>query len=304
MSTSATPLAWSAVLPDWLGLLSRFLSLRPFSRENAAGVRAALELLAQLLIERGFTVEQYPNPSPEGAGILVASRAPRGRCTRTVGLFAHVDVEDVTPGEAWQSADPLQPQLRPDGRYYCRGIADNLGPLLARLLAFRVDDSECAGVVWVVQGEEEIGSPFAHAELPAIKAAGAFARVDLWIEETGYFTADGTQRVLTMHRGVSAAAAAAAAAEGSTASPPAIELALRALATNAAGREMAIQERFLNKSFGSNCCPCIAHLVDGSIPYLSFGINDVHSMIHDIDESVRAETLPIAFEQFKAVLVC
>jgi hypothetical protein len=68
--------------------------------------------------------------------------------------------------------------------------------------------------------------------------------------------------------------------------------------------KMAIQERFLNKSFGSNCCPCIAHLVDGSIPYLSFGINDVHSMIHDIDESVRAETLPIAFEQFKAVLVC
>jgi hypothetical protein len=45
-------------------------------------------------------------------------------------------------------------------------------------------------------------------------------------------------------------------------------------------------------------------LIDGSVPYLSFGINDVHSMIHDIDESVPAKTLPIAFAQFKAVLRC
>jgi hypothetical protein len=286
--------AWGEMLPLWLTLLAQFLALRPFSRCNSAGVREGQVLLASLLIERGFTVEDHPNPSPGGAGVIVARRPPRGSCARTIGMFGHVDVEDVTPGEAWRTPSALMPALL-HGRYFCRGIADNLGPLLARVLAFRAEDEVSAGVVWVIQGEEEVGSPFAHALLPALKVEGKFDGIDLWVEETGYFTLDGVQRVLAMH------AHRPGPAEGGETLLPIVDFALRALEANASGHTREVVRRFLNKSFGAHCCPCIAHLVDGSVPYISFGINDVASCIHDIDESVPAETLPVVFEQFKAV---
>jgi acetylornithine deacetylase/succinyl-diaminopimelate desuccinylase-like protein len=285
---------WSDVLPLWLTMLTQFLALRPFSRSNAAGVRESLVLLSALLDERGFTIEDHPNPSPDGAGVIVARRSPRGSCMRTIGMFAHVDVEDVTSGEPWQTPDALVPTLL-HGRYFCRGVADNLGPLLARVVAFHATDKECAGVVWVIQGEEEIGSPFAHALLPALKADGKFDGIDLYVEETGYWTLDGMQRVLAMH------AHRSDPAKGDELLLPVVDSALSALDAKAGGRTKEVFRRFLNKSFGTHRCPCITHLIDGSVPYISFGINDVASCIHDIDESVPAETLHIVFEQFKAV---
>lgn len=285
-------LAWSDVQAQWLALLAHALAQAPYSgggAAGAAGVRSVLTFTSSLLLARGFTVEHHPDDAPNGVGLLIATRAPRGGCPHTVGLFGHVDVEAVEACVPWASADSRVPELL-DGRWYCRGIADNLGPLLARVLAFRADDARSAGVVWVIQGEEEIGSPFAHAVLPALKAS-VCSGVMLWVEETGYFTADGAQRILTMHD-----------AQGDAARQPIVDFALHALAAHAGGRAASVSKRFLNKSFGSNRCPCIAHLVDGSVPYISFGINDVRSRIHDVNESVPADTLSLAFEQFKAVL--
>ncbi len=289
---------WSDVLPGWLSLLKEFLTLKPFSRTNPEGVRRCLALTSALLAARGFAVDHYENPSPDGAGILIASRAPRGRGTFTVGMFGHVDIENVRPSQLgkWKSSNPLEPELLSDGRYYCRGIADNLGPLLARILSFRASDTRSSGVVWVIQGEEETGSHFAHSILPALKKTShVFDPVMLWIEETGYFTSDGTQRVLAMHGRLNFSV------EPPESSLAVVDFALRALSSNAGDHKIAIFERFLNKSFGSNRCPCLEHLVDGSVPYISFGMNDVLSCIHDIDESVPAKFLVVAFEQFNAV---
>jgi hypothetical protein len=291
---------WDAILPAWLALLTEFLSRRPFSRINPEGVRSCLTLTSELLTERGFKVAHHANPSPDGAGILIACREPRGGCAHTVGLFAHVDVENVRPSQlaAWKSQDPLVPELL-SGRYYCRGIADNLGPFLARLLAFRASDECSAGVVWVIQGEEETGSHFAHTILPTLRASPELASVMLWIEETGYFLADGAQRVLCMHGQLEEQLDSAAPLVSSL---PIVDFVLRQLAAHAGDRRTVIQQRFLNKSFGSNRCPCIEHLIDGRVPYMSFGINDVLSCIHDTDESVPVGTLGVAFEQFKAAL--
>ena len=165
----APPQGWVDVEPEWLRLLSQFLALRPFSRVNPAGASDALALLASLLRARGFAVAHHANPSPDGSGVLVATRPPRGGVPHTMGLFGHVDVENVVPRKAWRTANPLVPELL-DGRWYARGVGDNLGPLLARLLAFRDTDETSAGVVWVIQAEEETGSPFAHALLPSLKA--------------------------------------------------------------------------------------------------------------------------------------
>jgi hypothetical protein len=318
-----------AVRPLWLSLLSRFLALRPFSRTNPEGVRAALELLAEELQARGFDVQRHANPSDSGAGVIVAYRAPRGGCPRTIGMFGHVDVETVAPGEAWLSEDPMVPQLLSDGRYYARGIGDNLGPLLARLVAFDAADAVSAGVVWVVHGEEEVGSKFAHALLPDIKAATApaaavdadvggnpspytasataIARAQLWLEETGYYAKDGTQRVLCMYGGggdggIDLGGGGDGSGDAPLSYSPIVDFALAELRKNVGGRPLSVLHRFLNKGLGGKRCPCVTHLVDGSTPYLSFGINDSHSSIHSINESVPADTLAAAHAQFRAVM--
>jgi hypothetical protein len=114
----------------------------------------------------------------------------------------------------------------------------------------------------------------------------------MWVEETGYFTAEGTQRVLLMHSQKD---------ETGIPSLPIVQFALHTLASVAVDRKTVIEERYLNKSFGKYSCPCIKHLLDGSIPYLSFGINDVSSCIHDFNESVPEGTLDLVFEQFNAL---
>ena len=48
------------------------------------------------------------------------------------------------------------------------------------------------GLLFVIQGEEEIGSPWAHQVYPTLELPD----VDFWIDETGYFFKNGDQRVL------------------------------------------------------------------------------------------------------------
>ena len=56
-------------------------------------------------------------------------------------------------------------QIRED-RVYCRGIGDNLGPLLLRLHALgELTDQEkekLPGLVFVIHGDEEVGIPLGH----------------------------------------------------------------------------------------------------------------------------------------------
>ena len=61
-------------------------------------------------------------------------------------------------------------------------MADNIGPFIQRLLIIEHTPVDL-GLVFVVQGEEEIGSPFADIMYPMLE----LPEVALWIEETGYF---------------------------------------------------------------------------------------------------------------------
>lgn len=272
---------------SWIALVQNFLDLKPFSASNTAGVQQALSLFAREVEERGFTAQRFANVNVNGADVLVATRAPRGaRHASWIGLFGHVDVEVVIDAERWCVADPMRATLK-DGRWYARGIADNLGPLLARVVSFSSDDVDCAGVVWVIHGEEEVGSPFAHQLYPALRGrVPELSLVRLWLEETGYFRRDGSQRVLVLH---------------SAADATLVDVLLCRLRALAADRAVHVEERALNKAFGLDKCPCLTHLLDGSVPYLSIGINDSHSNIHNIDESVPAAVLALAHEQFEAV---
>jgi acetylornithine deacetylase/succinyl-diaminopimelate desuccinylase-like protein len=91
--------------------------------------------------------------------VVFGSRpAPPGR--PTVIFYGHYDVQPADPLEAWQSP-PFEATQR-DGAIYGRGAGDNKGQLLAHVAAVAelVARNELEiGVKFLIEGEEEIGSP-------------------------------------------------------------------------------------------------------------------------------------------------
>lgn len=209
-------------------------------------------------------------------------------------LYAHYDVEDPDPAR-WQG-DPWTLTER-DGRLYGVGVADNKATLAHRLVLLEHLERTPA-LVWVIQGEEEIGSPLAHGALPGLLAealadVGAADGAGLWLEENGYFDRDGTQRLLARVR------------RGGADGPPdgPLDGLLDRLA--AIGRGFGVgarrEVRGLNKSFFETGCPFDRALPEGA-RYLAIGVDDPDSRIHAPNESVPMWTFPLHARQLAAAL--
>ncbi|MDR2430210.1 MAG: M20/M25/M40 family metallo-hydrolase [Puniceicoccales bacterium] len=123
----------------------------------AAGMAGAREHAARLLAGAGLAVEIVPTPLHP---IVVGRRAAPAGSPHVV-LYGHYDVQPADPVEAW-TTPPFEPDVR-DGRLYARGAADNKGPhcvavlALARLLRRR--PALPLAITFIIEGEEEIGSP-------------------------------------------------------------------------------------------------------------------------------------------------
>lgn len=133
------------------------LCAQPSVSATGQGTRECAPLVAGLLGRRGFEVQTYATP---GNPVVVGRAA--GRSPRTLLFYNHYDVQPPEPLELWTSP-PFTPTVR-DGALYARGAKDDKGELVARLAA--VDAARAAqggelpcGVLFVVEGEEEIGSP-------------------------------------------------------------------------------------------------------------------------------------------------
>ena len=127
------------------------------SGEHAADMARCAERLAELLKEAGAdSAEVYPtsgHPVVFGQKILDPSRP-------TVLVYGHYDVQPVDPVELWHSA-PFEPEIR-DGAIYARGANDDKGQLFMHLKAFEymVRSGRLRhNVKFIIEGEEEIGSP-------------------------------------------------------------------------------------------------------------------------------------------------
>ena len=98
-----------------------------------------------------------------------------GAAAKTLSFYNHYDVQPAEPYDLWES-DPWAAEIR-DGRIWARGVSDNKGNIAARIAAidaFRnVRGDLPLRVKFIIEGEEEIGSPhlesFAddHADLIA-----------------------------------------------------------------------------------------------------------------------------------------
>ncbi len=84
----------------------------------------------------------------------------------TVVVYGHYDVQPADPLELWDT-DPFDPQVRtteihPEGAIFARGSADDKGQMFMHVKAFEAlvkTDSLTCNVKFMIEGEEEIGSP-------------------------------------------------------------------------------------------------------------------------------------------------
>ncbi len=163
-------------------------------REDAA---KCAELVAATLASHDLEVQTFPTP---GNPVVVGRAA--GRSPRTLLFYNHYDVQPVDPLHLWTSP-PFEPTVR-DGALYARGAKDDKGELVARLAA--VDAVRAAhggelpcGVTFVVEGEEEIGSPhiarFVQEHLDLLRSHGA-----VW--EEGQINSDGQPLLSLGRRGI------------------------------------------------------------------------------------------------------
>ena len=145
-------------MPRWLEELSR-LCRQPSVSARHEGVEQCAELVADLLRGRGFRAEV----SPEAGGhpVVLAHHPGQAGTGRTLLFYNHYDVQPPEPLELWRSG-PFQPEVR-GGALYARGAKDDKGEFIARLAALdalaAVEGGYPCSVTFLVEGEEEIGSP-------------------------------------------------------------------------------------------------------------------------------------------------
>jgi len=84
----------------------------------------------------------------------------------TILVYGHYDVQPADPIDLWDSP-PFEPiikktELHPDGAIYARGSCDDKGQMYMHVKAFEImmnSDSLPCNVKFMIEGEEEIGSP-------------------------------------------------------------------------------------------------------------------------------------------------
>ncbi|SOH94320.1 Acetylornithine deacetylase/Succinyl-diaminopimelate desuccinylase [Monaibacterium marinum] len=121
------------------------------------GIREVSELLVAQLSALGMKAEAIPTKGHPF--VLAEYRVDPDK--PTVLLYGHYDVQPPDPLELWDSP-PFTPTIR-DGRIYARGVGDNKGQHFAQIMAIEahlaVHGTLPCNVIFLLEGEEEIGSP-------------------------------------------------------------------------------------------------------------------------------------------------
>jgi acetylornithine deacetylase/succinyl-diaminopimelate desuccinylase-like protein len=127
--------------------------------EGMAGARA---VLCRLFESMGLEVEVVAAPRHP---VVLARRGGPADWPHVV-IYGHYDVQPPDPLELWES--PAFEPTRRGSRLYGRGAADNKGPVMVHIAAvaqlLRENPDLPLRVTFLIEGEEEIGSP----SLPAI----------------------------------------------------------------------------------------------------------------------------------------
>ena len=134
----------------------RFPSISTDSR-HVEDVRANAMWLKSQLEDLGLKTGLHETP---GNPVIVA-RNEKVEGRPTVLIYGHYDVQPVDPLELWDSP-PFEPEIR-NGKIWGRGGADNKGQHFVHILGaekmIRQNGELPLNVIFLIEGEEEIGSP-------------------------------------------------------------------------------------------------------------------------------------------------
>ncbi|TWH00649.1 acetylornithine deacetylase/succinyl-diaminopimelate desuccinylase-like protein [Mesorhizobium sp. J18] len=141
---------------SFLARLMDYVRHPSISAQNK-GIREVCQLLVTMLDRLGMEAEAIETTGHP----MVLGRRGDDPDRPTVLFYGHYDVQPPEPYEEWVSP-PFEPTIR-DGRIYARGVGDNKGQHFAQLLALESwlavhGDLPC-NVIFLLEGEEEVGSP-------------------------------------------------------------------------------------------------------------------------------------------------
>lgn len=154
------------ILEDWASLI-RIPSISCEAEHKADMVRCAEQWKTLLLRYGAQKAELMPS---EGNPMVYAEYQCGKPNAKTVLVYGHYDVMPVAPLELWNS-EPFEPSIR-EGRLYARGADDDKGQSMIQAQAFKylVEQGEMpCNVKFILEGEEEIGSPSLDAFLQTHK---------------------------------------------------------------------------------------------------------------------------------------
>ncbi|WP_117192154.1 M20/M25/M40 family metallo-hydrolase [Rhizobium terrae] len=121
------------------------------------GIKEVAAILVDMLNGMGMEATTIPTRNHP----MVLGRMEKQPGKPTVLLYGHYDVQPPEPYDLWDSP-PFEPTIR-NGRIYARGIGDNKGQHFAQLMALeshlKVTGELPCNVIFLLEGEEEIGSP-------------------------------------------------------------------------------------------------------------------------------------------------
>jgi acetylornithine deacetylase/succinyl-diaminopimelate desuccinylase-like protein len=185
--------AWIERGGSILADFAEFLSI-PNVASDPKALRAAADWIVGQFRARGIEAIAH---SIEGAAPVVMGRISGEADAPTIGIYAHYDGQPVAD-HRWASP-PFTPTLRdakledggsvielpdpgaaldPDWRIYARGSADDRAPIVALLAALDAVSITRTTVVFLFEGEEELGSPHLGDYLATLKDQLA---ADLWL---------------------------------------------------------------------------------------------------------------------------
>jgi acetylornithine deacetylase/succinyl-diaminopimelate desuccinylase-like protein len=143
----------------YIAELQKFIQFPTISAEGRA-IPETADFLQTKLASLGFETQRLTLPG--APPLLIADL--KGRSKKALVFYNHYDVQPVDPLDEWK-VQPFGGEVR-DGRIYGRGVADDKGDLMARIHAvqalLKVKKELPISVKFVIEGEEEIGSPHLH----------------------------------------------------------------------------------------------------------------------------------------------
>jgi acetylornithine deacetylase/succinyl-diaminopimelate desuccinylase-like protein len=187
----------SSLVQEFLEFL-RFPSIST-QPEHTPDLRACAQWLHERFLRMGLQSEVLET----GGQPVVLARSFPDPTKKTVLIYGHYDVQPPDPLDLWHSP-PFAPVIR-EGKIWARGSSDNKGQIFAHIAGLekllRETGEIPVNVIFLVEGEEEIGSPSLPAFLQKHRDA---LQCDVVVISDSGMAADGFPTLAYALRGVAA----------------------------------------------------------------------------------------------------